>query len=286
MNIKKSCLSLFIATLAVLTVAAGCNNRTKVSDIKTDEKIDDTTDSKNAQIYYEVINECISKYDKKRFKEMREYLDGLKKNDSLSSEYVNDDLDSLALLYLYIEDTYNVNKEDLVLIKNTFSNRVRNDALIRYKENEAFEASLEVNFDNKVINYKDNFIEASYTKVIDDFIKMKLSKVFNGDIPFLAEVSSIKTSIDIIDLDIDTLGKTLEDTQDEFEVLVSIYIDSRNMWYADVSNYSQKIIDSTQIKGAKISFWVYIVDTPLDSYTSIDELSEASYHIKDTQRIN
>lgn len=286
MNIKKSCLSLFIATLAVLTVAAGCNNRTKVSDIKTDEKIDDTTDSKNAQIYYEVINECISKYDKKRFKEMREYLDGLKKNDSLSSEYVNDDLDSLALLYLYIEDTYNVNKEDLVLIKNTFSNRVRNDALIRYKENEAFEASLEVNFDNKVINYKDNFIEASYTKVIDDFIKMRLSKVFNGDIPFLAEVSSIKTSIDVIDLDIDTLGKTLEDTQDEFEVLVSIYIDSRNTWYADVSNYSQKIIDSTQIKGAKISFWVYIVDTPLDGYTSIDELSEASYHIKDTQRIN
>lgn len=286
MNIKKSCLSLFIATLVVLTVAAGCNNRTKVSDIKTDEKIDDTTDSKNAQIYYEVINECISKYDKKRFKEMREYLDGLKKNDSLSSEYVNDDLDSLALLYLYIEDTYNVNKEDLVLIKNTFSNRVRNDALIRYKENEAFEASLEVNFDNKVINYKDNFIEASYTKVIDDFIKMKLSKVFNGDIPFLAEVSSIKTSIDVIDLDIDTLGKTLEDTQDEFEVLVSIYIDSRNMWYADVSNYSQKIIDSTQIKGAKISFWVYIVDTPLDGYTSIDELSESSYHIKDTQRIN
>lgn len=286
MNIKKSCLSLFIATLVVLTVAAGCNNRTKVSDIKTDEKIDDTTDSKNAQIYYEVINECISKYDKKRFKEMREYLEGLKKNDSLSSEYVNDDLDSLALLYLYIEDTYNVNKEDLVLIKNTFSNRVRNDALIRYKENEAFEASLEVNFDNKVINYKDNFIEASYTKVIDDFIKMKLSKVFNGDIPFLAEVSSIKTSIDVIDLDIDTLGKTLEDTQDEFEVLVSIYIDSRNMWYADVSNYSQKIIDSTQIKGAKISFWVYIVDTPLDGYTSIDELSESSYHIKDTQRIN
>lgn len=286
MNIKKSCLSLFIATLAVLTVAAGCNSRTKVSDIKTDEKIDDTTDSKNAQIYYEVINECISKYDKKRFKEMREYLDGLKKNDSLSSEYVNDDLDSLALLYLYIEDTYNVNKEDLVLIKNTFSNRVRNDAIIRYKENEAFEASLEVNFDNKVINYKDNFIEASYTKVIDDFIKMKLSKVFNGDIPFLAEVSSIKTSIDVIDLDIDTLGKTLDDTQDEFEVLVSIYIDSRNTWYADVSNYSQKIIDSTQIKGAKISFWVYIVDTPLDGYTSIDELSEASYHIKDTQRIN
>ena len=286
MNIKKSCLSLFIATLAVLTVAAGCNNRTKVSDIKTDEKIDDTTDSKNAQIYYEVINECIGKYDKKRFKEMREYLDNIKNNDSLSSEYINDDLDSLALLYLYIEDTYNVNKEDLVLIKNTFSNRVRNDALIRYKENEAFEASLEVNFDNKVINYKDNFIEASYTKVIDDFIKMKLSKVFNGDIPFLAEVSSIKTSIDVIDLDIDTLGKTLEDTQDEFEVLVSIYIDSRNEWYANVSNYSQKIIDSTQIKGAKISFWVYIVDTPLDSYTSIDELSEASYHIKDTQRIN
>lgn len=286
MNIKKSCLSLFIATLAVLTVAAGCNNRTKVSDIKTNGKIDDTTDSKNAQIYYDVINECISKYDKKRFKEMREYLDSLKNNDSLSSEYVNDDLDSLALLYLYIEDTYNVNKEDLVLIKNTFSNRVRNDALIRYKENEAFEASLEVNFDNKVINYKDNFIEASYTKVIDDFIKMKLSKVFNGDIPFLVEISSIKTSIDVIDLDIDTLGKTLEDTQDEFEVLVSIYIDSRNEWYANVSNYSQKIIDSTQIKGAKISFWVYIVDTPLDNYTTIDELSEASYHIKDTQRIN
>lgn len=286
MNIKKSCLSLFIATLAVLTVAAGCNNRTKVSDIKTDEKIDDTTDSKNAQIYYEVINECISKYDKKRFKEMREYLDNIKNNDSLSSEYVNDDLDSLALLYLYIEDTYNVNKEDLVLIKNTFSNRVRNDAIIRYKENEAFEASLEVNFDNKVINYKDNFVEASYTKVIDDFVKMKLSKIFNGDIPFLAEVSSIKTSIDVIDLDIDTLGKTLEDTQDEFEVLVSIYIDSRNEWYANVSNYSQKIIDSTQIKGAKISFWVYIVDTPLDNYTTIDELSEASYHIKDTQRIS
>lgn len=286
MNIKKSYLSLFIATLAVLTVAAGCNNRTEVSDINTNEKIDDTTDSKNAQIYYEVINECISKYDKKRFKEMREYLDNIKNNDSLSSEYVNDDLDSLALLYLYIEDTYNVDKEDLVLIKNTFSNRVRNDAIIRYKENEAFEASLEVNFDNKVINYKDNFIEASYTKVIDDFIKMKLSKVFNGDIPFLAEVSSIKTSIDVIDLDIDTLGKTLEDTQDEFEVLVSIYIDSRNEWYANVSNYSQKIIDSTQIKGAKISFWVYIVDTPLDNYTTIDELSEASYHIKDTQRIS
>lgn len=286
MNIKKSCLSLFIATLAVLTVAAGCNNRTKVSNINTNEKIDDTTDSKNAQIYYEVINECISKYDKKRFKEMREYLDGLKNTDSLSSEYVNDDLDSLALLYLYIEDTYNVNKEDLVLIKNTFSNRVRNDALIRYKENEAFEASLEVNFDNKVINYKDNFIEASYTKVIDDFIKMKLSKVFNGDIPFLAEVSSIKTSIDVIDLDIDTLGKTLEDTQDEFEVLVSIYIDSRNKWYTNVSNYSQKIIDSTQIKGAKISFYVYIIDTPLDDYTSVDELSGVSYHIEDTQYIN
>ena len=286
MNIKKSCLSLFIATLAVLTVAAGCNNRTKVSNINTNEKIDDTTDSKNAQIYYDVINECISKYDKKRFKEMRDYLDNLKNNDSLSSEYVNDDLDSLALLYLYIEDTYNVNKEDLVLIKNTFSNRVRNDALIRYKENEAFEASLEVNFDNKVINYKDNFIEASYTKVIDDFIKMKLSKVFNGDIPFLAEVSSIKTSIDVIDLDIDTLGKTLEDTQDEFEVLVSIYIDSRNKWYTNVSNYSQKIIDSTQIKGAKISFYVYIIDTPLDDYTSVDELSGVSYHIEDTQYIN
>lgn len=286
MNIKKSCLSLFIATLAVLTVAAGCNNRTKVSNINTNEKIDDTTDSKNAQIYYEVINECISKYDKKRFKEMREYLDSIKNNDSLSSEYVNDDLDSLALLYLYIEDTYNVNKEDLVLIKNTFSNRVRNDALIRYKENEAFEASLEVNFDNKVINYKDNFIEASYTKVIDDFIKMKLSKVFNGDIPFLSEVSSIKTSIDVIDLDIDTLGKTLEDTQDEFEVLVSIYIDSRNKWYTNVSNYSQKIIDSTQIKGAKISFYVYIIDTPLDDYTSVDELSGVSYHIEDTQYIN
>ena len=286
MNIKKSCLSLFIATLAVLTVAAGCNNRTKVSNINTNEKIDDTTDSKNAQIYYDVINECISKYDKKRFKEMRDYLDNLKNNDSLSSEYVNDDLDSLALLYIYIEDTYNVNKEDLVLIKNTFSNRVRNDALIRYKENEAFEASLEVNFDNKVINYKDNFIEASYTKVIDDFIKMKLSKVFNGDIPFLAEVSSIKTSIDVIDLDIDTLGKTLEDTQDEFEVLVSIYIDSRNKWYTNVSNYSQKIIDSTQIKGAKISFYVYIIDTPLDDYTSVDELSGVSYHIEDTQYIN
>ena len=241
------------------------------------------TTSARSVIYDELISEEIDKVGKNRFNTLREYVSQLKDNSAISGEYNNNEIDAITLTYIYLEDKYGIKQSDINFVKNTLAYKTSNETVFEYEGYGKITAYLEVDVENRVINYSDNFVSVSCEKVVGDLVKNKLNEIFNDEIPFLISVTCVETTLDCPVYDITTLTNKLSNSSNVLNMSVEVYIDSRNEWYTNTENYSQLMKDKIDGYNLDLSILVHVLDINLDEYNSIDEVDNLISHTLDSK---
>lgn len=283
---KHNKFTLSLLTIITALIVTGCIHYENTDkEEETQYSIVTTMVNKNTDIYNKAIAKEIERVGQERFDNTREYIEGISKKIGIGNEYSEDSINSATLIYTYIEDKYNIDKEDLSLIKTSLAFKVRNDIEINYKNEYEFRASLSVNFENGLIDYSDEYVSASYIKPMKDTINSRLKEVFKDDIPFFVEVTNIETDFDIANLDIGTLEEKLKDTNKEFLVRADTYIDNRNEWYANIKNIEQPIKDKFNNSGISLSMVVHVLDVNLDECSDIKDIDNTVNHTVNSRLI-
>lgn len=283
MHFTKLKLSLFVVTMTAIVIV-GCSYRnSSKSDVSIENTTDTTEFSEHAELYNELISAEIDSIGKTRFKDTHKVIEKDRGSTVLESGYMSDEVNAITLLYIHLEDKYALKETELSIVRNSLSYRTRDDIVLRYGDDCEFQASFEVDFENKVIKYEDDYIAGSYKKPLTDTLKTELKEIFRDDIPFLVNVSYIKTDYDTPNLDISTLGKNLADSDSEFRVGAEVYIDKRNSWYADAKNYSHIVKERLDKYNMDMTLILYVVNTEITESTIVDDVKITGVNSYDTQ---